>query len=497
MKSIYINTEDFDTNVAIAEEGKLCNYFTEKNLYAQNGNVYKGKISKIVANMNFVFVEIGDSKPAFLSEKEYFDFLGEDVTRSVSVSEISEKDKKGKQNDTISGLYKKGQEIMVQVIKEPYNTKGARLTTDITLPGQHIVFAPFMKHTGISKRIQDEHERDRLKKIIRSVKDSFDEDFGIIVRTNAEGVPTEELEKEIRYYYAEWKRIREEYKKFKSPRLLYKEQDIAIKVLREHVDINVAEIIADDPKVHDAVKIYMEETSKKAAQVKLYSGAENIFEYYKIASQTEGIYNNIVSFKKGGYIKIDVTEALTVIDINSGKFKGTDDVENSLLNLNINAAKEVARQIIIRNIGGLIVVDFIDMISSDNRDKVKTVMDEELAKSKVYFKTLQISEYGLMEISRKRDAKRIDDMSFMECPKCLGRGRVLNEESVCLNHLKKIKYECRKLQHRNVLVIMPEHVKKLIEKEYKDKLREYEQKYGKKITIKIGEYKKIDVREEV
>src|ERR1035437_7791821 len=350
MKSIYINTEDFDTNVAIAGEGRLCNFFTEKNLYAQNGNVYKGKISKIVSNMNFVFVEIGDAKPAFLSEKEYYDFSSKDITEALCVSEISGTDDNGRQNGTIAGLFKKGQEVMVQVIKEPYNTKGARLTTNVTLPGQHIVFAPFMKHTGVSKRITDDRERDRLKKIIRSVKDSFEEDFGIIVRTNAEGVPTEELEKEMKYYYGEWQRIRAEYRKYRSPRMLYKEQDIAIKVLREHVDSTVSEIIADDPKVYD--------------EVKLYTGADNIFEYYKISTQSEGIYNNIVSFKKGGYIKIDVTEALTVIDINSGKFKGAEDVENSLLNLNLNAAREVARQIIIRNIGGLIVVDFIDMIST-------------------------------------------------------------------------------------------------------------------------------------
>ena len=491
MKSIYINTEDFDTNVAIAGEGRLCNFFTEKNLYAQNGNVYKGKISKIVSNMNFVFVEIGDAKPAFLSEKEYYDFSGKDITEAVCVSEISGTDDNGRQNGTIAGLFKKGQEVMVQVIKEPYNTKGARLTTNVTLPGQHIVFAPFMKHTGVSKRITDDRERDRLKKIIRSVKDSFEEDFGIIVRTNAEGVPTEELEKEMKYYYGEWQRIRAEYRKYRSPRMLYKEQDIAIKVLREHVDSTVSEIIADDPKVYDAVKLYMEETSKKAAEVKLYTGADNIFEYYKISTQTEGIYNNIVSFKKGGYIKIDVTEALTVIDINSGKFKGAEDVENSLLNLNLNAAREVARQIIIRNIGGLIVVDFIDMISSENRDKVKAVMDEELARSKVYFKTLDISEYGLMEISRKRDAKRIDDTNFMECPRCSGRGRVLNEESVCFNYLKKIKYECRKSAQRGVLVMMPENVKRIIERDYKETLKEYERRYGKKVTIKIGEYKKL------
>jgi len=252
---------------------------------------------------------------------------------------------------------------------------------------------------------------------------------------------------------------------------------------------SVEKIIIDDTAVHDEVKRYMEETSKKHAQVEYYGGAAPIFEYYKIAQQVDGIYNNIVSFKKGGYIKIDVTEALTVIDINSGKFKGVDDVENSLLNLNMNAAKEVARQIILRNIGGLIVVDFIDMQEYENRKKVKEAMDEELSKSKMYFKTLEISEYGLMEITRKRDSKRIDDESFMECPRCSGRGRVLNEESVCINTLKKIKYTCRQAQGRNISVMMPQHVKGQLEKFYKDKLKEYERRYNKKIAIKVGDLK--------
>jgi ribonuclease G len=490
MKTIYINTEDYDTNVAIAEDGRLLNYFTEKNLYAKNGNVYKGKISKIVSNMNFVFVEIGDEKQAFLSEKEYFDFSGGEIDEEFGRAEIGGRGGDHNHGQELKDLFVKDQEVMVQVIKEPYNTKGARLTTNVTLPGQHIVFAPFMKHTGISKRITDEAERDRLKKVIRSAREPFEEDFGIIVRTNAEGVPSEELEKEIRHYYDEWQRIRSEYKRFKAPRLLYREQDLAIKVLREHVDGTVAEIILDDSDVHDSVKHYMEETSKKGAEVKYYSGVDHIFDYYKISTQTEGIYNNIVSFKKGGYIKVDVTEALTVIDINSGKFKGAEDVESSLLNLNLNAAKEVARQIILRNIGGLIVVDFIDMISSENRAKVKAVMDEELSKSKVYFKTLEISEYGLMEISRKRDAKRMDEMHFMECPRCAGRGRVLNEESVCINYLKKIKYECKKSAGRGVSVMMPEYVKKMLEKQYKDKLKDFERKYVKKITIKAGEISK-------
>jgi ribonuclease G len=487
MKSIYINCEDFDTNVAIAEEGRLVNYFSEKNIYAKNGNIYKGRITKIVSNMNFVFVDIGDEKPAFLSEKEYFDMSGGEFKESFGAFEdtATEADIPAIQ-ENIAGIFEKGQELMVQVVKEPYSTKGARLTTNITLPGQHIVFAPYIKHTGVSKRITDDAERDRLRSIIHKARRTYEGEFGIIVRTNAAGVDGGELEKEIEHFYRQWEAIRSEYKKYKAPRVIYTEQDLAIKVLREYVDATTAEIITDDEKTHDSVKWYMEETSKKNAKVMYYGGVDHIFEYYKLASQVDGIFNNIVSFKKGGYIKIDVTEALTVIDINSGKFKGVEDVENSLLNINMNAAKEVARQLILRNIGGLIVVDFIDMQEEANRKKVKAVMDEELAKSKMYFKTLEISEYGLMEITRKRDSKRVDDVNFAECQCCQGRGRVLNEESVCINYLKKIKYACKKAASRGVLVMMPEKVKKSIESLYKDRIRDYERRYGKKLTIKIG-----------
>ena len=487
MKSIYINTEDYDTRVAIAEEGRLVNYFTEKNIYAKNGNIYKGRITKIVSNMNFVFVDIGDEKPAFLSEKEYFDMSGGELKDAFGAFDdaATEADAPLIQ-ENIAGLFEKGQELMVQVVKEPYSTKGARLTTNITLPGQHIVFAPYLKHTGVSKWITADAERDRLRNIIHKARQTYEGEFGIIVRTNAAGVAADELEKEIEHFYRQWESVRAAYKKHKAPRVLYTEQDLAIKVLREYVDTNTAEIITDDEKTHDSVKVYMEETSKKNARVVFYNGVDHIFEYYKISSQVDGIYNNIVSFKKGGYVKIDVTEALTVIDINSGKFKGAEDVENSLLNINLNAAREAARQIILRNIGGLIVVDFIDMQEEANRKKVKAVMDEELAKSKMYFKTLDISEYGLMEITRKRDSKRVDDVSFADCQQCNGRGKVLNEESLCINYLRKIKYACRKASSRGVAVMMPENVKKSLESLYRDRIKEYERRYGKKITIKIG-----------
>jgi ribonuclease G len=482
MKQIIINEEDFETNVAIAEDKRLLNYFTEKHIYARAGSIYKAKVEKVVSNMNFVFVNIGDDKPAFLSEKEYFDVTGMDYKESIA---LENGDGDIRPQDSITGVFEKGQEIIVQVIKEPYKTKGARITTNASLAGYYTVFSPFTRHTGISRRITDESERRRLKGIVEEARKKTQGDYGVIVRTQASGADAAELEKEIRDNYEKWQEIMKAYKKNRAPRLLHEDEPVHIKALRENMDGNVKEIITDSERIHRDVREYMRETRRRNIDLKLYEGPAGVFEYYEVSNQVSGLYNGIVPFKKGGYIKIDVTEALTVIDINSGKFKGSEDVENSLLMLNMNAAREVARQIILRNIGGLIVVDFIDMEKAENCRKVKQVMDEELGKSKMYFRTSPLSEFGLMEITRKRDAKRIEDVYFEACPCCSGRGLVPTEENNCHYGLKKIKYACRKETGRNVAVMLRENVKKLLERDYRQELRKLERDYRKKITIKI------------
>jgi ribonuclease G len=482
MKQILINEEDFETNVAISEDKRLLNYFTEKHAYARAGNIYKAKVEKVVSNMNFVFVNIGDEKPAFLSEKEYFDMTGMDYKESIA---LEAETREIKPQESVSGIFEKGQEIIVQVLKEPYKTKGARITTDISLAGYYTVFSPFTRHTGISRRITDENERRRLKSLISDVKKGFNDEFGVIVRTQAARAASAELEKEIKDNYEKWQVIKQMFKKLKAPKLLHEDEPVHIKALRENMDSNVKEIITDSLSIHNDVKKYLEDTKKKNVELRLYEGPASIFEYYEIQSQVSGLYNGIVPFKKGGYMKIDVTEALTVIDINSGKFKGSEDVENSLLMLNMNAAREIARQLILRNIGGLIVVDFIDMEIRENCRKVKQVMDDELSKSKMFFRTSELSEFGLMEITRKRDAKRIEDVYFENCPCCQGRGLVPTEENNCLFNLKKIKYACRKERGKNVTVMMRQSIKQSVERDYKKELRDLESKYKKKIIIKI------------
>lgn len=479
MKKIYINSEDFDTTIAVEEEGRLVNLFTERKAYARAGNIFKGKIQKTVKNMNFVFVDIGDEKPGFLSEDDYFDSEGAEYIRENN----------GAENGRADGLpkeFEKGRELMVQVQKEPYATKGARLTTEISIPGYYVVYSPYSKGIGISKKITDEKERSRLKHMISGVKKSYSEEFGVIVRTQAVSAGAGELEGEIARLYEEWQQVKKNYKKGKTGSLLYKEQDAALTVLREFADSSVESVITDSVEIYSLAKKYMEENNRDASRLKMYEGPDHIFEYYGLSRQVDGVYNSIVSVKKGGYIKIDITEALTVIDINTGKFKGSENAEESITAANIAAAKEIARQIILRNIGGLIVVDFIDMQREENRRAVRAVMEEELRKSKLYFKTAPISEFGLMEISRKRMAQRPDDLCFEQCGCCWGRGRVFTLENNCIRALKKIKYECRNSREKNVIVMFEGGVVNELSGRYKKNIKELEKKYKKKIVLKSG-----------
>ncbi len=481
MKKIYINYEDFETNIAITSDNKLINFFMEKNVYAKAGNIYKGRINKIIPNMNFIFVDIGDEKPGFLSEKEYFNFPEMDF--DIIGSENLEDDLFILQRG--QSTFEKGEEIMVQVIKEAHHTKGARLSTNIMIPGNYIVFCPFIKNTGISKRIEDQKERQRLKNIINEAMREINDDFGIIIRTNSQNKEGNVIIKEIKEYYEKWKKIVENFNIKKAPSLLYNECDIIIKILREHLDNEVTEIIVDSEEIFNNIQEFLKTVIGKRMVLKNYDGVKPIFEYFKLDEQIKSLYSNVISIKKGIYIKIDHTEALTVIDINSGKFKGDTDLEKSIFLTNEIAAKEIARQIILRNIGGLIVVDFIDMKSQQDKEKIKEIMDKELAKSRHFFKTTPISDFGLMEIVRKRAEKRIDEIYFKECDNCKGRGITLSKENICFKYLKDIKYKCKKEITEEVMIFLPADIKKEIESKYCELVKRYEKLYNKKILLKV------------
>jgi ribonuclease G len=474
MKQIYINDEDFEVNIALTEDGKLINYWSQKNIYAKAGNIYKGKITKVVNNFNFIFIDIGDERPGFLSLKANSELLEDDSVTIV----------KDKNNNKVSnGIFEKGQDILVQVLRAPYKTKGARLSTNISLPGYYTVFTPNLKQMGISKKIIDEKERRRLREILMSIQKKINNEGGIIARTTAAGAMEKQLEEEIKQNHKKWKDILKSYKRMKAPALLYEEEKFYIKILRDILNNSIDEIIVDSQEVYNDVKKYLNKNKLNNVKLQLYKAPDYIFKYYNLLNQIEGLKNRIVPFKKGGYLKIDTTEALTVIDVNSGKFKGENNLESSILMLNLNAAKEIARQIILRNIGGLIVIDFIDMQTEENKRILEKEIEQELSKSKVYFKINKINEFGLLVVSRKRTLNKEEETFFEQCPHCGGRGVVPTKESICIEQLKKLKYLCRTEKNREIVFKLEPAIKQEIHKNFIQYVKNYEKKYKKKIII--------------
>lgn len=478
MRHIYINKEDFEINIALVEDGKLINFYSERNIYAKVGNIYKGKIEKVVNNMNFAFVNIGDEKPGFLSEKAYVESMDAE-SQTIIKDEIMDKPGRG----DISKIFQKGQEVLVQVIRSPYKTKGARLTTNIAIPGYHTVFSPHSNQIGVSKKIINETERRRLRDILTNVRKKIKGNAGLIARTTAEGIPSKQIEEEIKQNFNKWHNILKSYKKAKAPALLYEEEKFPLKILRDVLNSSIKEIITDSEDVLQDVNKYIKKTKMNKVKSKLYKGSENVFKYFNLMNQIESLKNKVVPFKKGGYLKIDTTEALTVIDVNSGKFKGESDVESSILMLNLNAAREVARQIILRNIGGLIVVDFIDMQLDENKNLLKKEIEQELSKSKVFFKVTDINEFGLLVISRKRTANKTEETYFDQCPNCEGKGIIPTKESICIEQLKKIKYICKSEKKREIVFNLSPEIKQEIQKRFIQNIKNYERIFRKRIIL--------------
>ncbi|MCX7699219.1 MAG: Rne/Rng family ribonuclease [Candidatus Goldbacteria bacterium] len=474
MKQIYINNEDFEINIAIVENGKLINFWTERSTYAKTGNIYKGKVIKVINNMNFTFVDIGDEKPGFLSEKAYNESLDIDAMKVIN-------DENERKN--IAEVFQRGQDILVQVVRPPYKTKGARLTTNITLPGYYTVFSPNSKQIGISKKVINEKERRRLREILLKMREKISSNVGLIARTTAEGISNKQIEEEIKQNFKKWQNILKSYKKEKAPALLYEEEKFYLRILRETLNNSINEIIVDSEDVYKDIKKYTKKAGINKPKLKLYNGVDSIFKYYNLENQINGLKSRIIPFKKGGYLKIDTTEALTVIDVNSGKFKGESDVESSILMLNLNAAKEIARQIILRNIGGFIVVDFIDMQSEENKKILKKELEQELSKSKIYFKTTEINEFGLLVISRKRVVDESGDSFYDICPYCNGNGVIPSKESICLEQLKKIKYICKSEKKKEIVFNLEPEIKQEIQKRFSLYIKKYEKEYKKKIIF--------------
>lgn len=408
-----------------------------------HGNIYKGIITRIEPSLQAAFVDYGAERNGFLQKQE----IHSDYFQETPSGEAS----------SIKHIIKRGQEILVQVTKDPRMKKGAMLSTYISLPGRHIVLMPGSKTKGISRKIEDETERQRLKEIIAYLK--IPEGFGIIIRTAGENCTKTLASKDLRYLLRLWKNIMNKGVKATAPALLYKERNLAVRSIRDHFTPDVKEILIDDEEVFHEVKSFVQIISRRHLNiVKLHKGASPIFSKFQLEDQIASIFENKVNLKSGGSIVIDQTEALVAIDVNSGKATHQKSVEKTALVTNVEAAEEIARQLKLRDLGGLIVIDFIDMKNTKNRAEVERTLRQHIKMGKAKANLGRISKFGLLEMSRQRIRPSIEFGSYVTCDHCQGRGLVASKETLGVRFLRKLQIETLKSGIKNITCILPVEV---------------------------------------
>jgi ribonuclease G len=422
---LLINVTPSESRVALIENGILQEIHIERDTKKGIvGNIYRGKVSRVLPGMQAAFVDIGLDKAAFLHASDIA--VHDEIAAEVSETAIEKKD--------IRELVRDGQDIVVQVVKDPLGTKGARLTTDITIPSRYLVFMPSVEHVGVSQRIEDEAERERLKSLVQGFCSA---DGGFILRTAAEGVKEQELTQDADFLKRLWQKIRSRMKN--KSHILYEDLPLARRVLRDFVGTTLDRIRIDSKltlqELQQFTKEYVPELHKL---LEYYPGERPIFDLYDVENECQRSLERRVDLKSGGYLIIDQTEAMTTIDINTGAFVGHRNLEETIFNTNVEATSAIARQLRLRNLGGIIIIDFIDMISEEHKRRVLHSFDTALSKDRAKSNINGLSALGLVEMTRKRIRESLEHILCDVCPACSGRGSQKTVETVCYEILREI-----------------------------------------------------------
>ncbi len=464
-----VEAEEF--RIAVIKDGRLDGFYIETTATEQKtGNIYKGVVERIEPSLQACFVNFGSTKNGFLSvtdiHPEYY-AAGHD----------------GKKEGTprIEKILKKGQELLVQVTREMQGHKGAQLTTYLSLASRYLVLMPGSKG-GISKKIEDEEERQRLKDIMAHFK--LPEGVGYIVRTAAMGQSKRDLSRDLNRLLRMWKNIKRKVQDAAPLTLVHKEQDVCLRTLRDYFTSEVSEVLVDDKETLNKVRDYMKVISPRhQGRVKLFKEKRPIFAQYEIEKQIETIYRNRVPLKSGGSIVIDPTEALIAIDVNSGRWRTGTDVENTAFKTNIEAAEEIARQLRLRDMGGLVVVDFIDMRDKKHIREVEKILREKAKEDRAKISLSNISKFGLLELSRQRLRPSIEAVSYQTCDYCKGRGLVPSVETAAISFLRRIRMGLAKKGILRVKGVLAEDVAAYLQNRKRKDLAQMESRYGLEITL--------------
>ena len=477
---LIINATPHETRVALLEDKVLAEIYVERTKdRGIVGNIYKGKVVKVLPGMQAAFVDVGLEKAAFLyvsdvygrvEDYEEIGFQGEEIPTMV--------------NPTlpIEELLSEGQEILVQVSKEPLGTKGTRITSHISLPGRYLVFMPTVDHVGISRRIKDEKERRRLRETVLGMKPPAS---GFIVRTASEGAAPEEIRNDMDFLLRLWANVQKKRENSSAPSLIHSDLTMVLRVIRDILSSQVNRIIIDSKEEYDNIISFITSyMPKEKYEITLYEKKEPIFDAYGIEMEIDKILGRKVWLKSGGYIVIDMSEALVAIDVNTGRYVGKRNLDDTILKTNLEAAKEIAYQLRLRNIGGIIIIDFIDMEREGDREKVYQALEEAIKKDRQKTNIFKISELGLVEMTRKRTRENMTRTLGETCPYCEGSGLIKSKTTVCYDIFRQIERSASELGGHNIVVEVNPEIAGLLYEEERGGIEELERKLKKKIAVR-------------
>ena len=560
-KEMIISSGDHETRVAILEDDQVVEVFIEREKQrGVVGNVYKGRVNKILPGMQSSFIDIGLERDAFLyvsevvntveeferlagdDEDEPAVALGTPPPEAALASEASEAGETGAVADApaepsaepaadlavdpdappaapgeaalavgarperrgrdaaaagrsdrdrpeakIEDLLKEGQDILVQVVKEPLGTKGARLTSHVTMPGRFLVFMPTVDHVGVSRKIDSREERGRLRGIVREFREQHGFTGGVIIRTAAGGRSKEDIVSDLAYFHQIWTEIRQKMEGRRAPAVLFQEQSLVTKLLRDLLTDDYTAIRLDDPQEHRRVVALVERIMPNLLpRVKLYTKDYPILEEYGVQAEIDKALRSKVWLKSGGYLVINQTEALVAIDVNTGRYVGkrTGRLEDTIVKTNLEAVKEIVRQLRLRDLGGIIVLDLIDMEEKKNRQRVFQEVEKELRRDRSPSKAIQVSDFGLVIVTRKRVKQSLERQLTEPCPYCSGSGSIKSSSTICYEITTELKKIGSELDGHGVIVRVNPDIARALREEEPALLRDLQQSLGKPVTIK-------------
>jgi len=430
-QTLLINATPFETRVALLDGSTMVEFSQEAQLTTRTaGNIYKGEVMRVLPGLQAAFVDIGIERPGFLQNRDVlFDF--DDLMAEGGGSAVDVRPR-----TPIQKRIREGQEILTQVARDPIGTKGAQLTSQLSFPGRYLVYLPTLNRLGISRRITQQRSRQRLRKILTKI---MPEEGGFIVRTSAAGQEEKTLVQECEYLVGEWQRVQQDFRSADVPSILYKELPLAERTIRDLWGPKVGELIVDSPDSHKQLREFAEKYNPKLVDsITLWDGKERLFEKFGVEAALETALSQNVPLKSGGYLVIQQTEALTAIDVNTGRNVGRDNFEETIVKTNLEAVEEIAIQLRLRNIGGLIILDLIDMAYARDRKRVSALLEKMLEQDKSPTNIIKISEFGLLEMTRKRTTDSLNRSLTCECDFCEGTGMVLRPSTVGYRLLRTI-----------------------------------------------------------